>query len=101
MLILGFHPVFAADQTLTSGSYDKDETRTGIEFGETSKEIIKGEPKDKVYKVNISSSKPIGDKLLPNTGEMITSFIILLVGMSLIIIFIGVKSLQRIYFVDN
>lgn len=74
---------------------DSEKTEIGVNFKEDTEIIISNPPKDIVYE---PPSKPIyGSPLLPKTGELITSFIITLIGLSLVIVVIGVTFLRRIY----
>ncbi|WP_375179514.1 hypothetical protein [Enterococcus rotai] len=81
-----------------NGITDNDlKSEVGIEFKKESRDPFK--PIPPIYDPPIRPiEKPRGQ--LPRTGELLTSFIILLIGISILIVFVGVANLQRVYYIE-
>lgn len=75
-------------------SADQDDTDLGIEFGVPEEES--GEVSPPIYPGGPTEpAQPSGT--LPHTGEVITSFIVMLSGLSLIICVVGIVSIRKAY----
>lgn len=72
---------------------DKNTTDFGIEF-EKKTDIITDEPSKSP---TIDNGGDLGTQLLPKTGEMITSMIIILIGISIVVFLMGLVILKNIY----
>ncbi|MEI5993505.1 hypothetical protein [Candidatus Enterococcus mansonii] len=72
---------------------DQDKTETGISFNQF---IEPEKPKPPIYETK-PAEYPATDGALPHLGQMMTSFILLLLGVACLIIFLGVVSLRKVY----
>ena len=81
---------------------DKKETEVDIIFKKSEQKVVPAVPKvPPIYHPPIEvipSKKPNGQ--LPHTGELLTSFVMLLAGLSLLIVFVGVANLKRVYYIS-
>ncbi|WP_086314461.1 hypothetical protein A5821_002032 [Enterococcus sp. 7F3_DIV0205] len=97
-ILLGILLSFAITPLMTVQADDgidhtERKTKVGIGFEEIPDDPIVREP----IKYQPATPKNIGQ--LPNTGEMLTSFIVLLIGLSVLIIFVGIANLKRVYYI--
>lgn len=81
---------------------DKKETEVDITFKKSEQKITPVVPKEPpIYHPPIDVISPLKPKgQLPHTGELLTSFVMLLVGLSLLIVFVGMANLKRVYYIS-
>ncbi|OTN89265.1 hypothetical protein A5819_001757 [Enterococcus sp. 7E2_DIV0204] len=72
---------------------EQEKTDTGISFNQF---IEPEKPKPPIYETK-PTGYPDTDGALPHLGQMMTSFILLLLGVACLIVFLGVISLRKVY----
>ncbi|OJG74017.1 hypothetical protein RV12_GL000365 [Enterococcus quebecensis] len=72
---------------------DQDQTDMGISFNQF---VEQDKPKPPIYEAK-PTGYPSTDGALPHLGQLMTSFILLLLGVACLIVFLGVISLRKIY----
>ncbi|EOL49877.1 hypothetical protein [Enterococcus caccae] len=94
-LVMMLYVFFTLFSQVTYVLADQDKTDTGISFNQF---YEPDKPKAPIYE-----TKPGGistDGALPHLGQMMTSFILLLLGVACLIIFLGVVSLRKVYSIN-
>lgn len=84
-------------QTVHAEQANADKTDTAIMF-EESTTVVPSKTKPPVI------VKPVGptrDQQLPHLGQLITSIILLLIGICVLIVFVGVFSLKQLYYTNT
>lgn len=77
---------------------DGSKAEVEIKFKEAEVPIV---PEPPIYEPPYSIIPPQKPKgILPHTGELLTSFIIMLTGLSILIILIGISNLKRVYYTE-
>lgn len=97
-ILFGLLLSFAITPLMTVQADDKIDhterkTKVGIGFEKTPDVPIVSKP------IKYQPAVPQNIGQLPHTGEMLTSFIILLIGLSILIVFVGVANLKRVYYI--
>ena len=72
---------------------EQEKTETGISFNQS---VEQEKPKPPIYETK-PPVYPTSDGVLPHLGQMMTSFILLLLGVTCLIVFLGVISLRKVY----
>ena len=72
---------------------EQEKTETGISFNQS---VEPDKPKPPIYETK-PPVYPATDGALPHLGQMMTSFILLLLGVACLIVFLGVISLRKVY----
>ncbi|EOL49887.1 hypothetical protein [Enterococcus caccae] len=72
---------------------EQEKTETGISFNQS---VEPEKPKPPIYETK-PPVYPSTDGALPHLGQMMTSFILLLLGVACLIVFLGVISLRKVY----
>lgn len=72
---------------------DQEKTDAGISFDQF---IEPEKPKPPIYETK-PPQLPATSGALPHLGQMMTSFILLLLGVACLIVFLGVISLRKVY----
>ncbi|EOL46368.1 hypothetical protein [Enterococcus caccae] len=93
LLLMGICTFLVVADQVTVAFADQEETEAGISFNQF---VEQDKQKPPLYE-----TKPITDPTLngalPHLGQMMTSFILLLLGVACLIIFLGVVSLRKVY----
>ncbi|EOL50921.1 hypothetical protein [Enterococcus caccae] len=89
--VVGVFWVLFSQATQALGEQEK--TETGISFNQS---VEPDEPKSPIYETK-TPVYPETDGALPHLGQMMTSFILLLLGVACLIVFLGVISLRKVY----
>lgn len=95
VLIIGILLTLSWATVITQAEVKSEERRTdvGVEF-ETGYDESSSDSKESVYK---PQEKLPSQNILPQTGEVITSLIVMLIGVSLLIFILGVIVLKQFY----
>ncbi|WP_430602052.1 hypothetical protein IGJ02_002261 [Enterococcus sp. DIV0724b] len=72
---------------------DQEKTETGISFDQF---VEQEKQKPPIYETK-PTTDPTLNGALPHLGQMMTSFILLLLGVTCLIVFLGVISLKKVY----
>ncbi|MGX7243618.1 hypothetical protein ACWOC1_02075 [Enterococcus quebecensis] len=92
-LILLIYVCFASVSSTTYALAEKERTETGISFDQF---VEPEKNKPPIYETK-SIAYPNTSGALPHLGQMMTSFLLLLVGIGCLIVFVGVISLRKVY----